>query len=159
MLYIENIFPFHNIWEKGHHHNITSLLLYFLQISVPHSLWSYLQLKPRNFDLELMKLTQFDILNRTVLVGNNATRMTAYIYCQRQLMYYLANIYLPTISLLVIVEMTLFFDLSRQEVAVTLSLTVLPVMYTFYQSISTRGLAHYCNHTCLPCKSYTYFFL
>lgn len=58
-------------------------------------------------------------------VQNNATVITANIIFQRQLMYYLANIYFPTISLLVIVEMTLFFDLSRQEVAVTLSLTVM----------------------------------
>ena len=39
-------------------------------------------------------------------------------------------------SLLAIVQMTLFYGEARQEVAVTLSLTVLLVMYTFYQSIA-----------------------
>jgi len=97
----------------------------FFQISGPHNLWTNVQLVPVTFDLETMKLSQFDILNRTMSVQNNATVITANIIFQRQLMYYLANIYFPTISLLVIVEMTLFFDLSRQEVAVTLSLTVM----------------------------------
>ncbi len=39
-------------------------------------------------------------------------------------------------SLLAIVELTLFFGESKQDMSVTLSLTVLLVMYTFYQSIS-----------------------
>ena len=55
---------------------------------------------------------------------------------QRKIMYHLANTFLPTISLLVIVEFTLFFDESKLEMAVTLSLTVMLVMYTLYQSIS-----------------------
>jgi len=48
----------------------------------------------------------------------------------------MANTFLPTISLLVIVEFTLFFDHSNEGMAVTLSLTVMLVMYTLYQSIS-----------------------
>ena len=107
------------------------------QISVPGNLLSSVQLIPGHFKLANMKLNQFDILNKTISTRDDETTISANIIFQRQLMYYLANIYLPTISLLVIVEMTLFFDLSRQEVAVTLSLTVLLVMYTFYQSIST----------------------
>ena len=46
------------------------------------------------------------------------------------------NTYTPTITLLAISEITLFFSSSQQDMAVTLSLTVLLVMYTFYQSIS-----------------------
>ena len=54
----------------------------------------------------------------------------------RKITYHIANTYLPTMSLLAIVQMTLFYGEARQEVAVTLSLTVLLVMYTFYQSIA-----------------------
>ena len=55
---------------------------------------------------------------------------------QRKIMYHLANTFLPTISLLVLVEITLFFDRSKLDMAVTLSLTIMLVMYTLYQSIS-----------------------
>jgi hypothetical protein len=43
---------------------------------------------------------------------------------------------LPTITLLIIAEVTLQFDDSRTELAAGLSLTILLVMYTMYQSIS-----------------------
>jgi hypothetical protein len=51
-------------------------------------------------------------------------------------MYHVANTYLPTISLVVIVEITLFFDATKLDISVTLSLTIMLVMYTLYQSIS-----------------------
>jgi hypothetical protein len=43
---------------------------------------------------------------------------------------------LPTITLLIIAEVTLQFDQSKTELAVGLSLTIMLVMYTMYQSIS-----------------------
>ncbi len=43
---------------------------------------------------------------------------------------------MPTITLLIIAEVTLQFDDSRTELAAGLSLTILLVMYTMYQSIS-----------------------
>ena len=51
-------------------------------------------------------------------------------------MNHLTNTYLPTISLLIIVESTLFLDCSRQDFAVSLYLANMLVVYTFYQSIS-----------------------
>ncbi len=59
-------------------------------------------------------------------------------------MYHLTNTYLPTISLLIISEMTLFFDDTKREIAITLSLTVMLVMYTFYQvTISPTSYKHF----------------
>ena len=55
---------------------------------------------------------------------------------KRQILYHLANTFLPTISLVVIVEVTLFFEASKLDLSVTLSLTIMLVMYTLYQSIS-----------------------
>jgi hypothetical protein len=43
---------------------------------------------------------------------------------------------MPTTSLLVIAEITLHFDESKMELASGLSLTILLVMYTMYQSIT-----------------------
>jgi len=43
---------------------------------------------------------------------------------------------MPTITLLVIAEVTLHFDESKTELAIGLSLTIMLVMYTMYQSIS-----------------------
>jgi hypothetical protein len=57
-------------------------------------------------------------------------------YFRRIINYHLANTYLPTMSLLAIAELTLFFGESKQDIGVSLSLTILLVMYTFYQSIS-----------------------
>jgi hypothetical protein len=57
-------------------------------------------------------------------------------YFRRRITYHLANSYLPTMSLLAIAELTLFFGESKQDIGVSLSLTILLVMYTFYQSIS-----------------------
>jgi len=44
--------------------------------------------------------------------------------------------YLPTVSLLTMSEITLFFDNDDSDMAMTLSLTITLVMYTMYQSIS-----------------------
>lgn len=55
---------------------------------------------------------------------------------KRQILYHIANTFLPTISLVVIVEVTLFFDDTKLDLSVTLSLTIMLVMYTLYQSIS-----------------------
>lgn len=64
------------------------------------------------------------------------TTIRVYFHFCRKINYHIANTYLPTMSLLAIVQVTLFFGKAKQEMAVTLSLTVLLVMYTFYQSIS-----------------------
>ena len=43
---------------------------------------------------------------------------------------------MPTTSLLVLVILTLYLDESKLDIAVSLSLTILLVIYTFYQSIA-----------------------
>jgi hypothetical protein len=48
----------------------------------------------------------------------------------------MTNTYLPTFTLLIIAEVTLQFGKSKTELAVGLSLTILLVMYTMYQSVS-----------------------
>jgi len=85
-----------------------------------------------------IKLMQFDMKNYTFSSCGNSSRVQADMKFLRKIMYHLTNSYLPTISLLILSEMTLFFDESKKEIAITLSLTVMLVMYTFYQvSISS----------------------
>ena len=64
---------------------------------------------------------------------SNSTDFRLWLLFHRKITYHLANTYLPTLSLLAIVELTLFYG---QDMGVSLSLTVLLVTYTFYQSIS-----------------------
>ena len=110
----------------------------FFQISVPLDQMQYVQLVPGQMLLEMdsKSLTQFDVISNKLIAINNGTVVQAEFKFQRKIMYHLANTYLPTISLLVITEITLFFDESKLEMAVTLSVTVMLVMYTLYQSIS-----------------------
>ena len=85
---------------------------------------------------EGISTTQFDVLRSSMVALNNASFLHVNFCFRRKIMYHMANTFLPTISLLVIVEFTLFFDHSNEGMAVTLSLTVMLVMYTLYQSIS-----------------------
>ena len=83
-----------------------------------------------------IELMQFDVVSHKFVQTMNNSQLQAHITFQRKLMYQMTNTYLPTISLLMIVILTMYIDESRLEIAVTLSLTVMLVMYTFYQSIS-----------------------
>ena len=79
---------------------------------------------------------QFDILKTDFSESDNGSSVKVRILFRRKVSYHLSNTFAPTVSLLAIVEITLFFEESRLDMAVTLSLTVLLVIYTFYQSIS-----------------------
>ena len=98
----------------------------------------YVQLVPGQMLLEMdsKSLVQFDVIGSKLIAISNRTVVQAEFKFQRKIMYHLANTFLPTISLLVIAEITLFFDEAKLEMAVTLSVTVMLVMYTLYQSIS-----------------------
>lgn len=85
---------------------------------------------------DTLKLSQFSLVNRSLESRLPDVLRTVLIF-QRGAMYHLANTYMPTISLLVLVITTLYLDESKLDIAVSLSLTVLLVIYTFYQSITT----------------------
>ena len=54
----------------------------------------------------------------------------------RKLSYHIINIYIPTLSLVLIAGFTLYIDFSHFEVNIMIALTSLLVTYTLYQSIS-----------------------
>jgi hypothetical protein len=106
-------------------------------LDVPLNLVRFVQLVPVSMDINQgIELMQFDVVSHKFDQTMNNSQLQAHITFQRKLMYQMTNTYLPTISLLMIVILTMYIDESRLEIAVTLSLTVMLVMYTFYQSIS-----------------------
>ena len=110
----------------------------FYQIMVPHDLVQYVQLEAtflqKSADLPLMQ--KFILHSVTFQSKYNGSAAEVELMFQRNPFYYLLNMYLPTLSLLAIVEVTLLFNDSKQDIAVNLSLTVMLVIYTFYQSLS-----------------------
>jgi len=85
---------------------------------------------------DAIKLNQFTIESYTFAAADNNSKLVATFNLKRIFSYHLTNTFLPTSSLLLISEVTLYFSDTKMEVAVGLSLTILLVVYTFYQSIS-----------------------
>jgi hypothetical protein len=81
-------------------------------------------------------LTQFTVKSYNFKVFDNRSRVHVEIYLQRIFYYHLTNTYIPTICLLFIAEITLYFEDSQTELAIGFSLTIMLVMYTMYQSIN-----------------------
>ena len=107
------------------------------QLSLPQYLEKSIQLKANSLILTAKKyLTDFNLANVIFYQIENFTSIKAEFRFQRIISYHLTNTYIPTASLLVISESTLFFEQSQMELASGLSLTILLVMYTMYQSIS-----------------------
>ena len=107
------------------------------QLSLPQYLEKSIQLKANSLILTAKKyLTDFNLANVIFYQIENFTSIKAEFRFQRIISYHLTNTYIPTASLLVISESTLFFEQSQMELASGLSLTILLVMYTMYQSIT-----------------------
>ncbi len=86
--------------------------------------------------LALSSLKQFNVINVTIHAFDEMSKVNVDILLRRIFTYHLTNTFMPTITLLVIAEVTLHFDESKTELAIGLSLTIMLVMYTMYQSIS-----------------------
>lgn len=81
-------------------------------------------------------LSQFTVLSSDIYAKDSGTRVEVVFRLRRIFVSQLANTYLPTLGLLLIAVVTLQFDDSKMEFALGLTLTVMLVMYTMYQSIS-----------------------
>jgi len=81
-------------------------------------------------------LPQFNLIQTSFFSSDESSKVNVEIVLQRIFFYHLTNTFIPTSSLLVIAEITLFFGEPKTELAMGLSLTVMLVMYTMYQSIS-----------------------
>ena len=81
-------------------------------------------------------LLQFNVIDWRFKQLEDGARLHLDIKLRRIVSYHLTNTYMPTMTLLIISIVTLQFDESKTEMSVGLSLTIMLVMYTLYQSIS-----------------------
>ncbi len=108
-----------------------------MQLKVPIELENSVQLLASEFRLKMSGkiLTQFQMTNFTAEVDASKLKYFFKINLQRMFLYHLTNTYLPTLTLLILVEMTLFFDESHLQFSIGLCLTIMLVMYTMFQVI------------------------
>ncbi len=83
-----------------------------------------------------VELSQFYVANHTMKTGNNDSEIIFEFKLKRIYSHHLTNTFLPMSTLLLIAEVTLHFEESKMELAIGLSLTILLVTYTMYQSIT-----------------------
>jgi hypothetical protein len=107
------------------------------QVMLPNNLIKSVALLPDSLTFNGSRtLSQFMVMDTTFNLNLDESRLHVDIKLKRIISYHLTNTFLPTITLLIIAEVTLQFDEPRTELAVGLSLTIMLVMYTMYQSIS-----------------------
>ena len=96
--------------------------------------WSH----PPNIDK--IKVTQYEVLEYLEFDNTSSakTMVEVKIILCRKLSYHVANIYIPTLCLIMIAGFTLFIDFSHFEVNIMIALTSMLVTYTLYQSISAH---------------------
>lgn len=82
------------------------------------------------------KLVQFEVTNVEMIQG-----APNYIYVEitlrRMISYHVVSTFGPTLTLLMIAEVTLFISETHFEATIMLAITSMPVMYTLYQSASS----------------------
>ncbi len=106
-------------------------------MTLPLDLKQNIQLVPENLNFNGTKyLTQFEVKSYSYKILENGSSVNIEIVLQRIFSYHLTNTYIPTTSLLLLVEITLFFKEPQTELAIEFSLTIMLVMYTMYQSIN-----------------------
>jgi energy-coupling factor transporter transmembrane protein EcfT len=104
---------------------------------LPNDLIRSISLLPDNLSYNGSRtLSQFNVMDTAFSLSLNGSRLHVDIKLKRIISYHLTNTYLPTITLLIIAEVTLQFDESKTELSAGLSLTIMLVMYTMYESIS-----------------------
>ena len=80
-----------------------------------------IELKDGDFKntMKMNRTSQFEIVDvRTMVVGNDK-KYDCVISLRRMYLYHLTNTYLPTVTLLIISEITLFFDENNLQVCPT----------------------------------------
>jgi len=108
----------------------------FQQISTTKALQDYIHLNASSFQYpDSFDLTQFYVVDQKFITSQN--HVTVHLTFQRMFLFHLTNTYMPTLTLLIIAEVTLFCKDSQLELAIGLSLTVMLVMYTMYQGVSS----------------------
>ena len=113
-------------------------ITFLLQLKVPEGLEKSIYLNATKLTLSLSGkiLTQFKVLDYQMYTNADDSRFHVRILLQRLYLYHLTTTYLPTLTLLILVEATLFFKDPLLQYAIGLCLTIMLVMYTMFQGVN-----------------------
>jgi len=91
-----------------------------LQLRVPYDWRKIIRLKDGEFknDLKKNKTTKFEIVEVRIMVVDKDRKYDCIITLRRIYLYHVINTYLPTVTLLIISEITLFFDEKNMQVGI-----------------------------------------
>ena len=108
-----------------------------IQVELPKVLKQMVEIKPGQLEyIGNKNLLQFEVRDFSMKSFSNNSIVEVEFTLQRMFKYHLVSTYMPTVCLLIIVEITLFIDESHFESNIMVALTGMLVMYTLYQSIS-----------------------
>ncbi len=104
--------------------------MFFFQLKVPLDLEKSVELAASKLNINLSGklLTQFQMFNFSAETDSAKLKYFVRINLRRMFLYHLTNTYLPTLTLLVLVEATLFFDKNHLQFSIGLCLTIMLVM-------------------------------
>ena len=109
----------------------------FVDIEVAPAIHKYVGIKGVAFKYKGERsLVQFHVESWS-LEQKNDSFLTGKIILQRNANYHIVTTFIPTVSLIVIAESTLFIDDSHFEANIMVALTAKLVTYTFYQSLAS----------------------
>ena len=96
----------------------TYIIIIILQLKVPYDLKQLIKLTGGDFksSLKMNRTSQFEIVDVRTMVGGDDMKFDCVISLRRMFLYHVTNIYLPTVTLLIISEITLFFDEKNLQV-------------------------------------------
>ena len=104
-------------------------------LQVPRNLQAYVGIQGESFTYAgRVDLVQFTVSNWN-LIQSNDSFLVATFTLERNVLYHIAATFLPTTSLVIIAESTLFISETHFEANIMVALTAKLVTYTFYQSI------------------------
>lgn len=106
-------------------------------METPREFRNVLTLNPLNITGNLTDLVsaEYEVTGIHPSVTKEGTKITMFVALRRGYGYHLSTSYLPTFTLMVIAECTLFFKAEQLETATGFALTIMLVDYTYIQGI------------------------
>lgn len=111
---------------------------FYFQLESPSYFSSVIVLSPLNVTGNLSNLVsaEYKVTSIRSMDENNGSKMVVIVCLQRDYGYHLSTTYSPTLTLVIVVECTLFFKPGQLKAATGFSLTIMLVLYTYIQGIT-----------------------
>ena len=109
-----------------------------IDVEIPEFFNIYMDLLPNSTTNNGSALLDQFLIEKLEITGErNKTLVKSNIHMKRIPSYYIATTYLPTFCITLMAIATLFIDQSHYEAIIAVALTIMLVIYTLFQSIST----------------------